>query len=73
MKEYNMSWEAQRLCIDEGDYELVVEKQKQDWACDQKMDMWKWSVVFHGTVIDRGMENDIEKAKQAALEHVPQK
>lgn len=41
MREHIMSWEAQRLCIDIGDYELVVEKQKQDWNCDQKMDLWK--------------------------------
>ncbi|MDF2368229.1 hypothetical protein [Sneathiella sp.] len=68
-----MQWEAQRLCTDAGDYELVVEKQKLDWDCDQPIDSWKWAVVFHGTIVASGTTNDMESAKRIAEASVPTK
>lgn len=66
-----LNWEEQRLCTDIGEYELIVEKQKRDWECEQKMEPWKWMVVYHGSVVASGSVNDIEEAKIRAEENVP--
>ncbi len=68
-----MEWEAQKLCTDAGDYELLVEKQKQDWECDQPMDAWKWAVVYHGTIVASGTTNDVIEAQRIAEASVPSK
>ena len=65
-------WQAQRLCIDVSDYELVVEKQKQHWNCEQTNESWKWSVIYHGASVASGSVNDLEEAKQRALANVPE-
>ena len=67
-----MQWEAQKICADSGDYELMVEKQKQDWECDQPVDSWKWAVVYHGTIVASGVSNDIEVAKRVAEASIPE-
>jgi hypothetical protein len=66
-----MEWEAHRLCTKVGEYELFVEKQKQDWECDQPLDQWKWAVVFHGTIVASGVTADMEDAKRIAEASVP--
>lgn len=66
-----MTWQIQRLCTDVGDYELIVEKQKTTWECEQKRDQWKWNVVFHGTVLQSGLTFGQEDAKEMALSNVP--
>lgn len=67
-----MSWTAQKLCTDIGEYELIVEKQKYNWECEQKMESWRWSVIYHGTVVASGSVNDVEEAKIKAEANVPQ-
>lgn len=67
-----LEWQAQKLCTDIGEYELIVEKQKQHWECEQKMESWKWSVVYHGTVVASGSVNDVEEAKTKAEKSVPE-
>ena len=67
-----MSWQAQKLCTDVGDYELVVEKQKRNWECEQTFESWKWSVIYHGTVVSSGSVNDVEEAKIKAQASVPE-
>ncbi len=66
-----MDWVTQKQCTDIGDYELIVEKQKQDWECDQKRESWMWKVVYHGSVVSSGSVNDIEEAKLKAEANVP--
>ena len=66
-----MSWHIQRLCTDVGDYELVVEKQKKTWECEQKAERWRWNVVFHGTILSSGFASGQEEAKGRALSSVP--
>lgn len=66
-----MEWQTQKLCTDIGDYELIVEKQKRDWECDQSSESWKWNVIYHGSIIASGSVNDVEEAKQKAEANVP--
>jgi len=66
-----LDWQEQKLCSDIGDYELIVEKQKRDWECEQTSESWKWTVVYHGSVISSGSVNDVEEAKQKAEANVP--
>lgn len=66
-----MKWVAQKLCTEAGDYELFVEKQKQDWECDEPMDLWKWAVVFHGTIVASGATRDMEDAQRIAEASIP--
>jgi len=65
-----MDWEIQRICTDVGEYELLIEKLKQRWDCDQRLESWKWSIVRHGAVVDSGVVFDIEEAKKQALSKV---
>lgn len=66
-----ISWENQRLFTDVGDYELVVEKQKRNWECEQQADVWKWAVVYHGTIVVSGTTGDEDLAKSTAIDNVP--
>lgn len=67
-----MTWQPQRLCTDVGEYELIVEKQKRDWQCEQSMESWKWSVVYHGTIVASGSVNEMDAAKKQAQANVPE-
>ena len=67
-----MSWQEQRLCTDVGEYELIVEKQKRNWECEQSVESWKWSVIYHGTMVSSGYGNDVEEAKIKAQKNVPE-
>lgn len=71
MQQLEVSWSTQRMCTDVGDYELIVERQKRNWECEQKSESWKWSVVYHGSVLSSSSVNDLEEAKQKALANVP--
>ncbi len=66
-----MSWITQKICTDIGEYELIVERQKHDWTCEQNAQAWKWNVIYHGTVVAGGSVNDIEQAKELAQANVP--
>lgn len=67
----DLRWVQQRLCTDVDDYELIVEKQKQNWECEEVSDSWKWSVVYHGSVVASGSVNDMEEAKLKAEANIP--
>lgn len=66
-----MQWQVQKACIDVGDYELVVEKQKKDWNCAQTHESWKWLVNYHGAITSQGAANSFEEAKTFAEKNVP--
>lgn len=68
----NLNWQQQKLCTDVENYELIVEKQKRNWECDQKQESWKWSIVYHGSVVSSGSANDVESAKKLAQANVPE-
>lgn len=66
-----MSWQAEKLCTDNGHYELTVEKMKIDWHCEQKSTSWRWNVAYHGAVVAQGSARDAEEAKIMAEKNVP--
>lgn len=66
-----MDWEGQKYCLDIDDYELVVEKQKTTWNCEQRRDDWKWRVNFHGAVVASGISADLVAAQKMAQANVP--
>lgn len=68
-----MTWQTQRMCRDQGEYELIVEKEKNHWECEQKRESWKWSVVYHGTIVSSGSVNKMEEAQAKAMASVPGK
>jgi hypothetical protein len=65
------NWQIQKLCTDIQDYELIVEKQKTDWACEQKRESWKWIVSYHGSVVSSGSVNSQEEAQNQAVANLP--
>lgn len=66
-----MNWQTQKICADAGEYELIIEKQKTNWQCEQTLESWKWSVIYHGSVIASGSNNSLEEAKKKAQANTP--
>lgn len=66
-----IKWITQKECTDIGDYELIVEKQKSSWNCEQKRESWKWIVSYHGSIVSRGSVNSAEEARRSALANMP--
>ncbi len=67
----NNEWIIQKSCKDVGDYELVVERQKTNWNCEQKNESWKWSISYHGSIVSSGAVQSVEQAKKTAEANVP--
>lgn len=67
-----MNWQAQKLCTDIDNYELIVEKQKANWHCQQTVESWRWSVSYHGAVVAQGLAADEAQARIFAEKNVPQ-
>jgi len=66
-----MTWQVQKVCTDINSYEITVEKQKNHWKCEQARESWKWSIAYHGSIVATGVHNDLEAAKEIALQSVP--
>lgn len=66
-----MNWQTEKLCTDDGHYELTVEKMKTDWHCEQKSTSWRWNVSYHGAVVAQGTAYDEELARKMAEKNVP--
>ena len=64
-------WQVQKLCTDIEDYELIVEKQKNNWECEQKRESWKWVVSYHGSIVASGAVNSADEAIIRAHANVP--
>ena len=67
----DLDWQTQKLCADKDEYELVIEKQKRDWNCEQRVESWKWIISYHGSVVSSGAVNNVDDAKQMALQNLP--
>lgn len=66
------AWIAMKHCTDIGRYSLVVEQQKTQSTCEQKVSAWKWRVDYHGAVVAQGIADSCEKAQVFAVENVPE-
>ena len=67
----DLDWQIQKQCVDVGEYELTIERQKTEWECEQKSKTWKWSVDYHGSITASGVSHSEEDAKKAAVHSVP--
>lgn len=67
----NSEWQVQKMCTDIAEYELIIEKQKTDWECDQKTESWKWIVSYHGSIVASGTVNSVEEAQAKAIANIP--
>lgn len=70
-KNSDLTWVVQKMCSDVEDYELVIEKQKTDWTCEQKHESWKWSVAYHGSIVASGAVNSPDEAMKTAAANIP--
>lgn len=70
-KNTHQNWIVQKLCTDIENYELIVEKQKTHWECEQKRESWKWIVSYHGSVVASGSVNSSDEAMARAYANVP--
>tara|TARA_R100001143_G_C3291379_1_gene101399 strand:- start:266 stop:505 length:240 start_codon:yes stop_codon:yes gene_type:complete len=67
----DVEWTIQKMCVDIDEYELIVEKEKSHWNCQQKRESWKWLVSYHGSIVASGSQNSVETAKEFALANMP--
>ena len=66
-----MEWQPEKMCSTAGDYNLLVERFKNGYECEQTRDTWKWRVIHSGVVMAQGTTTDIETARQMAESNVP--
>ena len=67
----DVEWTIQKMCVDIDEYELIVEKEKSHWNCQQKRESWKWLVSYHGSIVASGSQNSVETAQEFALANMP--
>ena len=66
-----MDWQAEKLCSTVGNYDLLIERFKHGYQCEQAKDTWKWRVIHSGVVLSQGISPDVETAQKMAESNVP--
>lgn len=66
-----MEWQPEKMCSTAGEYNLLVERYKNGYECEQANDSWKWRVIHSGVVLAQGMTNDLEAAQKLAESNLP--
>lgn len=66
-----MDWKAEKLCSTAGDYDLLIERFKHGYQCEQKNDSWKWRVIRSGVILSQGVAIDQEQAQKLAESNLP--
>ena len=66
-----MDWQPEKMCSTAGEYDLLIERFKQGYQCEQKNDTWKWRVIHSGVILSQGTAPDIEAAQKLAETNVP--
>lgn len=66
-----MDWKAEKLCSTAGDYDLLIERFKHGYQCEQKNDSWKWRVIRSGVILSQGVAVDQEHAQKLAESNLP--
>ena len=66
-----MEWQPEKMCSTAGEYNLMVERYKNGYECEQAHDSWKWRVIHSGVVLAQGMTNDLEAAQKLAESNLP--
>lgn len=65
-----MEWTPEKLCTTVGDYDLMVERYKHGYHCNQHAG-WKWRVIYSGVVLSQGTSEDAEAARKMAESKIP--
>lgn len=68
----DVKWTIQKMCVDVDEYELIIEKEKSHWHCEQKIESWKWLISYHGSIVASGSQNSVEAAQEFALSNLPE-
>lgn len=66
-----MEWKSEKLCSFAGDYDLLVERYKHGYHCNQQSESWKWRVIRSGVVISQGSAEDEIAAQKLAESNIP--
>lgn len=66
-----MEWQPEKMCSAIGDYDLLVERLKHDYHCQQENDSWKWRVIHSGVVLSQGVTGDLPTAQKMAESNLP--
>jgi hypothetical protein len=66
-----MEWQPEKMCSTAGDYNLLVERFKNGYECEQTNDTWRWRVIHSGVVMAQGTTIDVESAQKLAESNVP--
>ncbi len=67
-----MEWQPEKLCTSAGDYDLLVERYKNGYQCEQAHDSWKWRIIRSGVVMSQGSAPDMAQAQALAESNLPQ-
>lgn len=66
-----MHWVPEKLCSSKGDFELLIERFKNGYHCEQSTQTWKWRVIRSGVVMSQGTTQNMESAQQMAEANLP--
>lgn len=66
-----MEWQPEKMCSTVGNYDLLIERLKHGYQCEQKNDSWKWRVIHSGVILSQGTTADIVSAQKMAESNVP--
>ena len=66
-----MEWQPEKMCSTVGNYDLLIEKYKHGYKCEQLNSHWKWRVIYSGIVVAQGMAADLDTAQTSAELNVP--
>lgn len=66
-----MEWKAEKLCSSSGDYDLLVERFKHGYHCEDQSESWKWRVVHSGVVLAQGTSGNMDAAQKMAESNLP--
>lgn len=66
-----MNWNPEKLCSSKDDYELLVERFKNGYECEQSSESWKWRVIHSGIVMSQGIAQNMEAAQKMAEANIP--
>jgi hypothetical protein len=66
-----MDWQPEKLCSAVGEYDLLIERFKHGYQCEQSNDTWKWRVIHSGVILSQGTSADIATAQKMAESNVP--
>lgn len=66
-----MEWTTEKLCTSAGKYDLLVERMKHGYQCEQANDTWKWRVIHSGVTLSQGVSHDVKSAQKMAESNIP--